>query len=71
MNLFDRWIERSSRDMARRTSRRHLLARLGGLVAGGAAALPLLPVARGEGASRTPMPLDAGIEGHAGDPTSI
>lgn len=69
MKTFDRWIENSARGMARRTSRRHLLTRLGGMLAGSAMALPLLPVARGEGATRVPLPLDADVEGDAGDPT--
>ncbi len=43
--LLDRWVERASRGMAQRTSRRGLLARLGALVAGGAL-MPLLPVDR-------------------------
>ena len=69
MGRLDDWMERSARSMARRTSRRSLLARIGTLLAGGAAALPLLPVARGADASRAPMPLDAGIDGPQGDPT--
>ena len=43
MKFFDRWFEQSSRAVARRVSRRHLLARVGGVLMGGAA-LPLLPV---------------------------
>ncbi len=41
----DRLVERSARGVARRTSRRSFLTRLGTLLVGGAA-LPLLPVAR-------------------------
>ena len=41
----DRLMEESARAMARRTSRRSFLARLGGLLVG-SAGLPLLPVAR-------------------------
>jgi len=46
MKWLDRLAEGSSRAIARRTSRRSVLAGLGGLLIG-AAALPLLPVARG------------------------
>lgn len=70
MQRMDQWIERSARAVARRTSRRSLLARLGALLAGGSAALPLLPVARGADAPRTGGPLDAGVEGPQGDPTA-
>jgi len=52
----DRWFGALARGLARRTSRRSFLARLGALAAGGAA-LPLLPVARAGG--------DAGGEGGA------
>jgi methylamine dehydrogenase light chain len=41
----DRLIERSARELARRTSRRSFLARLGMMLVG-AAGLPVLPVAR-------------------------
>jgi len=41
----DAWVARGSRRLARRTSRRSFLTRLGVLAAGGTA-LPLLPVAR-------------------------
>ena len=46
MNWLDVLAEASVRSVARRTSRRSLLASLGTLLVG-AAALPLLPVARG------------------------
>jgi len=46
MNWFDRISEHSVRAVARRTSRRSLLAGIGALLVG-AASLPLLPVARG------------------------
>lgn len=46
MSRFDRWIEESSRSVARRTSRRGLLGSLGALLVG-VGVLPLLPVARG------------------------
>ena len=42
----DRLIERTARELARRTSRRSFLARLGMLLVG-AAGLPVLPLARG------------------------
>ena len=52
MNRLDKIIEKLSRRVARNSSRRTLLKRLG-LVAAGGASLPLLPVARaaGEGGS--------------------
>jgi methylamine dehydrogenase light chain len=66
----DRWFERSARQLARRTSRRGFLARLGALVLG-SVAFPLLPVARaGSSGSRAPAPDEAGLTGEAGDPTS-
>ena len=46
MNWLDHYSEKSARLAARRLSRRSLVAGLGTLLAG-AAALPLLPVARG------------------------
>jgi methylamine dehydrogenase light chain len=49
MSRFDRIAEGAVRDLANRFSRRSFLARLGTLLAGGAA-LPLLPVARGAAA---------------------
>jgi methylamine dehydrogenase light chain len=66
----DRLVERSARGLARRTSRRNFLARLGTVLVGGAT-LPLLPVARAadEGA-RVPVPDDAKLAGDLGDPKS-
>ena len=46
MRALDHLVESSSRSLARRTSRRSLLATLGQLLTG-AALLPLLPVDRG------------------------
>ena len=58
MHSLDRLFEHSSRSLARRTSRRSLLASLGQLLTG-AALLPLLPVDRGGRAwasAATPKP---------------
>ena len=72
MTAIDRWLERSSRHMARRLDRRGFLTRLGIALVGGAT-LPLLPVARGFGASWGPMPeaqeAPEGIDGPEGDPS--
>jgi methylamine dehydrogenase light chain len=57
---FDGWLEATARQLARRTSRRGFLARLGAAFAG-AAAMPLLPVARAGGqepAAEIPEPGD-------------
>jgi len=51
----DRWLGALTRGLARRTSRRSFLARLGILAAGGAA-LPLLPVSRAGGGGATGAP---------------
>jgi methylamine dehydrogenase light chain len=58
VSRIDGWLSELARGLARRTSRRSFLARLGALLAG-AAALPLLPVARSGaqgGASGEPDP---------------
>jgi methylamine dehydrogenase light chain len=55
VNRIDRWFSQSARRLARRTSRRSFLTRLGALLLGGAA-VPLLPVARAGAASRAPLP---------------
>ncbi|HEX7062708.1 MAG TPA: methylamine dehydrogenase light chain [Woeseiaceae bacterium] len=71
LNWLDRIGEHSARQVARTSSRRSFLARLGVLVAGGAASVPLLPVARGqESAAREPAPDEAGKRGPEYDPTS-
>ena len=66
MNVFDRWMERATRRIAQRSSRRSFLAGLGSLAVG-VAGIPLLPVARaltGEGGGAFPQttgdPLDPG-----------
>ena len=69
MSGFDRWVEGSTRALARRLSRRSLLRRVGVALAG-AAMFPLLPVARaaGEGgAARAAAPPET-IDGPVGDP---
>jgi len=63
----DRWFEALARGLARRSSRRGFLGRVGAALAG-AASVPLLPVLRGQDA-RAAGP-DEGIAGPAGDPTS-
>ncbi len=64
----DRIVERSTRQLARRTSRRSFLTRIGGMLVG-ASALPLLPVARAaDDEARMPAPDDAKVSGAAGDP---
>ena len=76
MSRLDRWMENSSRALARRSGRRGFLARLGHLIAGGTvagvAALPLLPVARGQASDESPGSRAAAppedIAGPQGDP---
>jgi len=65
---FQKWSENSARKLARHTSRRSFITRLGTLLVGGAV-LPLLPVARASGASERMPPEDSKIEGAEGDPT--
>jgi methylamine dehydrogenase light chain len=71
--LFDRLFERTARGLARRTSRRSVLARAGALLVGGAA-VPLLPVARAAATRaddpRLPAPDEGRLEGAVGDPKS-
>lgn len=66
MSEIDRWLTDAARELARRSSRRGFLARLGALLAG-AAAVPLLPVARA-GAVREPAPGEPDPGTPAGDP---
>ena len=61
----DRLVERAVRQLARRTSRRSFLTRVGALLVG-TAAMPLLPVARA--LDRTPAPDDAKLTGELADP---
>ncbi len=62
----DRWFADAARRLARRTSRRSFLARLGTLLAGGAA-LPLLPVAHAA-PEREPAPGEPDPSTPIGDP---
>jgi methylamine dehydrogenase light chain len=70
MNPFDRWMEARARTIARASSRRGFLGLVSGLVAG-AAAVPLLPVARAaaHGDSRVPAQT-TGNPADPGDPAS-
>jgi methylamine dehydrogenase light chain len=68
-NRLDDWITRISRQVARRSSRRSFLTRLGALVVGGTT-LPLLPVARANGPRRASLPGEPSAdlpEGNADD----
>jgi methylamine dehydrogenase light chain len=59
MSWFDHSVENAARSLARRLSRRSFLGALGTLIAG-TATIPLLPVARGQGAklSSSGVPAD-------------
>lgn len=59
MNVFDRMIERRSRELAQRSSRRGLLKGLGALMVG-SAGIPLLPVARAESPKTKAPAVDEG-----------
>ena len=59
MNVVDRFIATATRRIARRSSRRTFLARLGAALAGGAV-LPLLPVTRAHGAQGATQPQEEG-----------
>jgi len=67
MNWLDTISERLSRRVARQTSRRSFISRLG-LALVGAAAIPVLPVVRAAEGSRAPAPSESGIPGDPGDP---
>jgi methylamine dehydrogenase light chain len=64
----DIWVDRLTRQVARRTSRRGLLARLAALTVG-AAAVPLLPVSRARAESRAPIPGEPDPTTTAGNPS--
>lgn len=66
MKWLDSAIEDSARDIARRTTRRSLLAQIGGALVG-TALLPLLPVARG---AAPEVGRKDGAEADPGDPKS-
>lgn len=59
MNIFDKVVERNSRRLAQRSSRRGLLKGLGALLVGGAS-VPLLPVARAAGSQGGGRPVEEG-----------
>ena len=59
MKWLDDITENTSRGIARKTSRRGFLGKVAGMLAGGAATIPLLPVARAE-ESGNPPPQEAG-----------
>jgi methylamine dehydrogenase light chain len=65
----DRVVERAARQLARRTSRRSFLTRLGTVLVG-ASALPVLPVARAATEPQPSVPADGGLAGATGDPKS-
>ncbi len=67
MSAIDRLVSDASRRLARSTSRRGFLGRLGGLLLGGAA-VPLLPVARAAAQGREPAPGEPDPETPEGDP---
>ena len=63
MKFLDKWLENSSRSIARRSSRRGLLKTLGVVLTGGAV-MPLLPIAK------TVAQTDAKAPQEVGDPSS-
>ncbi len=62
MKFLDRFFEQQSRQLARSTSRRSMLKRLGGVLVG-TAAVPLLPVARAADNGNAPKPREEGDPG--------
>ena len=68
-NWLDRGFEAGARQIARRTSRRSFLARLGTLIFG-AASIPLLPLSRVAAQAADAGFAEPEVEGNAGDPTS-
>ncbi len=69
MGRLDQWMTGLSRKLARRTSRRGVLAGLGAFVVGGSVA-PLLPVARASSPAREPAPGEPDPSTSVGDPES-
>jgi methylamine dehydrogenase light chain len=67
MSAIDRWFADLTRAAARRSSRRGFLAQVGVLLVG-AAALPLLPVARAQEPRRAAAPGEPDPSLPAGDP---
>ncbi len=67
MKRLDELTTAAGRALARRTSRRGFLGRLGAVIVGGAAA-PLLPVARAAAAAREPIPGEPDPTREIGDP---
>ena len=59
MDLFDKLAERAARNLARRTSRRSVFSLMGTALTG-AAAIPLLPIARASAASAPAGPAEDG-----------
>lgn len=68
-NWLDRRIEQGARQVARHTSRRAFLARLGSLILG-AAAIPLLPISRAAAQQADAGFAETAIDGEEGDPGS-
>ncbi len=63
MKWLDGMTENGTREIASKTSRRGFLGRLAAVLAGSAATIPLLPIARGQGSSNQQP-------GEEGDPAS-
>ena len=61
MKWLDEITESTSRGIAQKTSRRGFLGKVAGLIAGGAASVPLLPIARAAEGSN-PAPAESGDE---------
>ncbi len=59
MRWLDKFSENSARSIARKSSRRGFIARVGTLILGGAS-IPLLPVARADHSARAPAPAESG-----------
>jgi len=59
MHWLDKYSEKSARSIARQSSRRSFIARIGTVLLGGAS-IPLLPVARADNSARAPAPAESG-----------